>query len=544
MKASDLIPWKRRGRRRCSLWGLAGRVGARLARVAAVLCGLLGLFLQPGTEAASRPNICLIQFDSWDGRALGALGCAPLRRATPNCDRLAARGAVFRNAYCSHPICCPSRANMWSGRYTHHIESWNNHKGLEPGAETFKNRLERVGYRFASKLGGIGKHDYLSGGHSQLARVTAWTAPADIELPSYRPARPRVLPGLERRVHKKDWSLVDKACRWLEEEARAEKPFFLYVSMGIPHPAFVTSRYWLSRIDRNAVGVPPEDDELHPVMRYQRISKNWTHGFDPQTVRLTRSIYYAMIAEADAMAGRLLDQLDRLGLTANTYVILVSDHGENNMEHRQWYKMNMYESSARVPFIVAGPGVMKGRVLNNIVSLIDLYPTLMDMGRAEGPGNLDGESLMPLLTGRTTRSRNWALAEFTGSTANTSMFMWREGDWKYVAYPGRPPQLFNLREDPDEIHNLARRRPEIARLMDRRLRETVDYPEVHRRWIRYCKAAFAKWRERLQKHPIHLKEYGADIPRAGYEQVMANIYLGWDAKWEARLDAWLAEPTP
>lgn len=493
-------------------------------------------------RSAARKNICLIQFDSWDGRVLGAAGHPAVRNATPNCSRLAEQGVLFRNAYCSHPICCPSRANMWSGKYTHHIESWNNYKGLEPQAATFKDRLEKVGYRFASSEGGIGKHDYRSGGHSQLARITAWLPTANVELPFFRPAAPQIIDSQQKRVHQRDWELVDKACAWLDQNGPGERPFFLYVSMGIPHPPFVTSHYWLSRIDQQAVTLPPEDDEVHPVMRFQRIAKNWTHRFDEKTVRSTRAIYYAMCAEADAMVGQLLDRLETLGLAGETYVILVSDHGENNLEHRQWYKMNMYESSVRVPFVVAGPGIQRGAVIDNIVSIIDLYPTLMDMGQTAGPEDLDGESLMPLLTGRTRESRNWALAEFTGCSGNTSMFMLRRGDWKYIAYPGYEPQLFNLQSDPEEVHNLARRRPEAAGEMDRRLRSIVDYDEVHDRWVRYCKSSFRRWRDRLRTHPIHLKEYGADIPDAGYEQIMANTYIGWNDRWAGRVEDWLGEP--
>ncbi len=100
------------------------------------------------------------------------------------------------------------------------------------------------------------------------------------------------------------------------------------------------------------------------IMRYQRLTKYWEHGFNTESVLHTRSIFYAMCAEVDAMVGALLDELDLLGLADNTYFVFSSDHGENNMEHRQWYKMNFYESSARVPLVVAGPGVGRGKILD------------------------------------------------------------------------------------------------------------------------------------------------------------------------------------
>ena len=97
---------------------------------------------------------------------LGCAGHPALRQATPNIDRIAESGAYFENAYCTHPICCPSRANMWSGRYTHHCESWNNYKGLEPGMWSLLGELPKT-------IKNFGKLDYLSGGHSQSARGVA-----------------------------------------------------------------------------------------------------------------------------------------------------------------------------------------------------------------------------------------------------------------------------------------------------------------------------------------------------------------------------------
>lgn len=111
-----------------------------------------------------RPNIILFHAESWDGRMLGCAGHPALHRATPNIDRIAESGAYFENAYCSHPICCPFRANLWSGRYTHHCESWNNYKGLEPGMWSLLGELPKTVKNFE-------KLDYLSGGHSQSARL-------------------------------------------------------------------------------------------------------------------------------------------------------------------------------------------------------------------------------------------------------------------------------------------------------------------------------------------------------------------------------------
>lgn len=512
-------------------------VGLGAASLAVTGCRTLSI--SPTNGTGKRPNIIFVHTDSWDGRVLGCLGNPALKNATPNIDRLARRGTVFRNAYCTHPICCPSRANMWSGTYTFRCESWNNYKGLPEGATTLMTHLRKAGYRFASEKGGYGKHDYTSGGHSQLARVTAWTGPADIRLPVYRMKAPEVLEGHIERVNTRDWDDITDAKRFLAAQAGDNQPFFMYVGSRAPHPPFTTSRKWLDMINHDAVTIPPEDSGIHPVMEYQRITKNWMHGFSKRTVHKTRSIYYAMCAETDAMVGELIDEMDRLGLTENTYFIFSSDHGENNMEHRQFYKMNMYESSVRVPLVIAGPGIRQGVIVDNTVSLIDIYPKLLDFAKIPSPAGLDGQSLMPLLRGSTSESRNWAFAMLTGTSSNTTMFMLRKGDWKYIAYPGYEPQLFNLTDDPDEIYNLAPVEPQVVSQLDAQLHRIVDYKQVHARCIEYDKNSFIKWRRQVKAHPIHLKEYGADIKNATYEQIMANCYIGFTDEHEAKLDKWL-----
>ena len=486
-----------------------------------------------------RPNIVFFMTDSWDGRVLGCMGHPVMRNATPNADALAARGALLRNAYTSHPICCPARANMWSGTYTHRCESWNNHKGLEPGTRIFKHDLEAAGYVFGSELGGFGKHDYYSGKHTHMARVSAWTGPADLPVSvKYMPRPPQIVEEPDGR-DRADWRTVAKAVDFLEERAESEDPFFLYISTGQPHPPFRTHREYLDLLDLDAVTIPPEDESDHPVMAFQRRNKDWTFGFEDDLVREIRDIYYAKCAATDAMLGRVLAALARLGLDEETYVVLSSDHGENNMEHRQWYKMNHYESSARVPLIVAGPGIVPGQQIDNIVSIIDFYPTFLDMAGVDSPAGLDGESLMPLLRGNTTASRDWAFASSTGTTLNTTAWMLRKGEWKYIAYPGYEPQLFNLDEDPEEIRNVASECPEVAAGLDAELCRIVDYQEADARCQAYNRTSFRAWREIVRSDGVRMKEYGMDCECASYEQAMGNIYPGFNEDHDRMLDEWL-----
>ena len=478
-----------------------------------------------GEKGMNRKNILFIHTDSWDGRVLGCMGHPAMKRATPNLDALAQRGVLFRNAYSNNPICCPSRSSMWSGLYTHHCEGWNNYKGIEKDDPTFRTRLDSAGYRTQT----FGKEDYLSGAHTIRARVSAWTRSANVTRPQYRMPGPTVLDNDEKRVHARDWQDVDRGIAWMEKAAEAgDKPFWLYLGIRQPHPAFTTSRRYLDLIDEADVTIPPEDESGHPVMAYQRAVKNWMHGFSEDTVRLVRRIYCAMCAEVDAMVGEVLAALDRLGLTDSTYVIFGSDHGENNMEHRQFYKSNMYESSAHIPLIIAGPGVRQGAGVETPVSLIDIYPTLMDMAETACPKGLDGHSLMPLLAGESSGRPAWAFSEYHDSSCNTGAFMLRHGDWKYIAYAGYPPQLFNLKDDPEEVCNLAEARPEVVREMDTLLRSVVDYEEADARAKAYDRAAFRQWRD--------------ETKAAGeYEDLMARVFSGWDDLEPEDIQPWTDE---
>jgi arylsulfatase K len=328
-----------------------------------------------------------------------------------------------------------------------------------------------------------------------------------------------------RESHGKDWQMVHKSIAWLKE-SRGNGPFFLHVGPSIPHPPFATSKEWFERIDPRKVTLPPYEAKLHPVMEYMSVRKDTFRAFTNQQITDIRRTYFAMIAELDAMVGEVVRAVDEAGLRDSTYIIFTSDHGEMNMEHRQYLKNALYEGSARVPLIIAGPGVRKGMVVNDLVSLVDMYPTLTDMAGAERPAGLDGHSLMPLLRGERAQRPDWVLSQYHSNMTNNGIFMLRRGDWKYIAYPGYEPQLFNLRDDPEEMRNLARSRPEVAKDMDARLRRAVDYPAVDARVKRYDKESFRAWHAKLSEQE--------------YQESMAEVYLGWKPEHDQLIRKWLA----
>lgn len=486
-------------------------------------------------------NVVLFLAESWDGRKLGLTGHPALKEATPNITRLAGAGAWFEQAYTSHPISCPARANLWSGRYTHELESWNNFKGLQPGMWALLDDLPKT-----HTLCSLGKLDYMAGGHTLFARVGAWLAPVGLPKSSHRQLPqiqdPVVEPDRNPRCHEKDWQLIDQAQAFLRAQAGAEKPFFLNLSTGLVHTPFRTNAYWLDKIPADAVDLPPPDPTTHPARLYQRLAKGWQHAGNEAAIRLVRRIYYAMCAEADAMIGALYDTLRELDLLDSTYFVFAADHGEQAGEHGEWAKQSMYEASVRIPLILAGPGIAPGARIPDLVSLVDLCPTFLEMtGQPPRPG-LAGQSLLPSAAGHARPGRDAVYASFTGMTLNTSAYMLRRDHWKYVVYMGFPAQLFDLEQDPDELHDLRAEHPEVAAALDAELRALADYEQTHRDLVRYNKEAFREWRRQARRGLYWDDTYSlAEHPSSDYWDIMRNTFEGYDEADEACVDAWLAD---
>lgn len=470
---------------------------------------------------SNKPNIVFLICDSLDGRKLGYMDAAPLRGVTPNLDELAGRGMVFEQTYCTNPVCVCSRASMLSGQYTFNCHAWNNYKGIPANSETMFTALGREGYQ----MGLFGKTDYVSGWHTQRARVSAWLRSAKIMKPQYNMGAPLVYETNERRVNKRDWANIDASLAFLKEHRDGSDPFFLYVSLNSPHPRLVTSRYYLDRIHEDAIEIPPKEENEHPVMAYMRMCKNWQHTPDDASVRHARAVYYAMIAEVDEMFGEILRACEGL---ENTYFFFLSDHGEMNMEHGQYYKYTAYEPSARVPMVIAGPGVLPGSRVSHLESLIDVCPTILEMAGGRMSRKLDGASLMPVLRSGTDLRENIAFCEYHDSGACTGIIMLRKDQYKYVAYPGYEPQLFDLECDPWEIHNIAAGHPELVAQLDQRLRQITDY-EAHDHMVKeYDHDSFRVWRE-------------GHKAAGDYETLMARIFCGADDEEPEVIPPWTEE---
>lgn len=494
--------------------------------------------------AAQRPNILMLHAESMDGRLMGCMGHPSMQGLTPNLDRLAARGVLFRQAYSTCPVCNPSRASLWSGKYPNVYDCWDNHEGLREGTPTFWDVLDRAGYQVSN----YGKLDYAWGLHSIRDRVGSWTRTAGIE----RPINKMLLPWVtEEPAHQGDWSKADQLIETLQAAKNSDRPFFACMSTGLVHPAFVTSQHYYDRVDPEKIEIPPGlhdlGDDDHPVDRYMRITKNHARAMAPELVLDIRRIYFAMIAELDDVVGRVLDAVEAQGLSDSTYIVFSSDHGEMAGEHNQILKRSLYEPSIHVPLIIAGPGVRRGATVDTPVSLIDLYPTFLEMmderyaehATAAGwPTELDGESLLPQLTGDAPRRRDWAFAEYHGDRNLTGSYMLRRGRWKLLHHVDYAPQLFDLDADPWELTNLAPQAPDVLAELQGMLEAHFECAGIEQRARVYNKRCFRAWRNAQKADGT----YAATMARiySGFSRLCISDYLPWTDADEQLIEAWLA----
>ncbi|TWW59999.1 Arylsulfatase K [Takifugu flavidus] len=519
------------------------------------LSALILLFLafhQVLARNRTRPNFLVVMSDAFDGRLTFDPGSKVVK--LPFINYLRELGVTFINAYTNSPICCPSRAAMWSGQFVHLTQSWNNYKCLDANATTWMDLLEVNGY--LTKM--MGKLDYTSGSHSVSNRVEAWTR--DVQFLLRQEGRPvtQLVGNMSTvRIMGKDWENIDKATQWIQQRAESsQQPFALYLGLNLPHPykteslgptaggsTFRTSPHWLEKagcylVSSEQVTVPKwlPGAAMHPVDFYSTFTKNCSGFFTEEEIVNIRAFYYAMCAEADAMLGQLISALRETHLLNNTVVIFTADHGELAMEHRQFYKMSMFEGSSHVPLLFMGPGLMSGVEADQLVSLVDIYPTVLDLADVAPVGSLSGYSLLPLLSTCSScpggPHPDWVLSEYHGCNANASTYMLRSGRWKYIAYADGlrvPPQLFDMILDKEELHNVVFKFSEVSAQLDKLLRSIVHYPEVSAAVHRYNKESFVAWRHTLGRN---------------YSQVISS--LRWHVDWqrnplanERAIDKWL-----
>ncbi len=433
------------------------------------------LLLTPALlTAGGRPNVLFIAVDDLNDW-VGVLGGHPQAK-TPNIDRLAARGMLFKNAHTAAPSCNPSRAALLTGVPPASSGVYNNPDDwrvapLLEGLPTLPEYFRANGYRV---LGG-GKifhaHTYYEQGFVGLNRAEAWDEffpsktrqlPAEIRPPGW-PVNGN--PGLIFKLF--DWSPVEVSddamgdglvVSWAERRLLEvdEEPQFLAVGIYRPHLPWYVPQEYFDMHPLEEVELPPvRADDLADVPRRARggISvrpHEWVLE-DPVRWRQGVQAYLASISFADAMVGRLMDALERSGRSADTVVVLWSDHGFHLGEKGRWRKFTLWEESTHVPLIVVAPGTTEpGSTTGAAVSLMDVYPTVVDLAGLEAPEHLEGRSLRPLLEDPET---DWPHAAVTTWLYGNHAV--RDARYRYIRYAGGEEELYDHAQDPQEWENLA-----------------------------------------------------------------------------------------
>jgi len=423
-------------------------------------------------QAASRPNVLLIMADDLNND-FSTFG-HPLVK-TPNLDRLAARGVRFDRAYNQFPLCNPSRLSLLTGLRPDTIRVYDlvtTVRMTKPDAVTLPQLFRRNGY-LSARVGKIFHYGNPGDiGTSALDDPFSWDIainPRGIDkdeetkLTNLTPGR-----GLGSTLafyaspapdEQHTDGLVAAETIGLLEKLK-DRPFFIGAGFYRPHCPFIAPKKYfdLYPIDRIRVPESPSDRGSLPAAAFFTNPPNWNVGEQGQ--RETIQAYYASISFLDANVGRVLDALDRLGLTDKTIVIFMSDHGYHLGDMGQWMKQTLFERSARTPLVMAGPGVgARGRASTRPIELVDLYPTLTDLTGVTPPPGLHGRSIRPLLQDPDAAWNRPAITQVRRGAAGDFFMGYsiRTDKWRYTEWDAgkRGVELYDEIADPGELRNLA-----------------------------------------------------------------------------------------
>ena len=460
-----------------------------LAAVAAI--ALAGTSLAQN-EPVKRPNVLYVVSDDLNC-ALACYGHKAVR--SPNIDRLAARGVRFERAYCQFPLCNPSRASFLTGLRPDQTLVLNNAVQFRrniPDVVTLPQLFQKAGY-FVARVGKLYHYGVPNQiGTSGLDDPPSWQQvvnprgrdkddePKIFSLtPGSFGGTPSWLSADGADEEQTDGIGAAEAIKLLEEHN--DKPFFLAVGFYRPHTPYVAPHKYFEMYPRDKLAIVTtpagdRDDIPPPALTTTR------RDMDERLQREATQAYFASITFMDAQLGKLLDALDRLKLADHTIVVFHSDHGYHIGEHGMlWQKQSLFEESARVPLIVAAPGMKaNGKSSPRVAELVDVYPTLAELCGLEPPDNLPGRSLAPLLNepqaardkpaltqvfrggggqagkgkGKGKDKGKKAEAKSDGGFAGYSL---RTERWRYTEWDAgrRGVELYDHDADPHEYANLA-----------------------------------------------------------------------------------------
>lgn len=408
-----------------------------------------------------QPNILFIFSDQqrWD-----TCGCyGQPHDITPNLDRIAAEGVRFENAFTCQPVCGPARACLQTGKYATEVGCHTNHRLLPPDETTIAHYLSEHGY----EVGYIGKWHLASFGpkegpdNFQTKPVPPerrggykdyWLASDTLEFTSHSYDGHMFDGDGNRRDFPMGRYRADAQTDWVLEYLRTRsgvKPFFLFVSYIEPHHQNDHGHY------EGPKGSREKFKDFSVPGDLEGMAGNWQEEYPD---------YLGCINSLDHNVGRICDELEQLSLSDNTLLIYTSDHGSHFRTRNAEYKRSCHDSCIRIPMIVHGPGFEGGIVPSNLVSLIDLPPTILSAAGIATPDHMHGHPLQELATGD---ASNWPQEVFLQISESHCGRAIRTKKWKYsVRAPDKPGWapgndiyvedfLYDLETDPYERNNLV-----------------------------------------------------------------------------------------
>ena len=440
-----------------------------------------------------RPNLLVLMSDQHKRSCMGAAGDSVA--VTPNLDRLARQSVRFTNAYCTNPVCAPSRASILTGLYSHHLESRGNSRPFSPKHKTIANHFAQAGY-FTGLVGKMHMIDAQNHGFDYKLEFNDWLQYLGPKAQLYtnelgRPNSGAGLPQIESlwREEGDPWaalrtpdgrkgsvavgcpSLLEErdhfdnfvareSIRFLENYAGTNEPFLLVSSFLKPHDPFMPAQRFAEMFKPEQMRLPDTwgKADLNRLPREVRHSIErcpWTPELlNADDARKRMACYYGSLAQMDDCVGQVLAALDRLGLERNTIVVYTSDHGEMLGDLGLWNKFEFYEGSCGVPLTIKLPNSSAAQC-DWPVSLVSLLSTLAEFCDVPLLTSNDGRSIANLVLHPQTSASSYPVFAEYDLGRKTAKYMIRDGDFKYTLWVNDIAELYDLRNDPEEKLNLA-----------------------------------------------------------------------------------------
>lgn len=430
-------------------------------------------------EKRTPPNVLFIMADDLAANALGCYGNEQVK--TLNIDRLAARGYLMDRAYCQYPICGPARAALMSGLYP--LQNSVTHNGARDtlteamgDRPTLPQHFKQNGYTTVrlGKLYHMLVPGNITAGVSGPDHKPSWSQAYNFQSDEqWTPGKTEMLsgerlkPDPDRTIHynlgygtaffavedptdgaaQHDVRATDKAIELMRGDLK-DGPFFLAVGYLRPHVPLVAPKPYFDLYNASQLKLPEQiENDLADIPRagWSRLGFRSGTDTDEKRRKVLRA-YYASVTFMDAQVGRLLDELDQQGLTDNTLIVFMSDHGYHLGEHDMWQKASLHEESARIPLIAAGPGIEPGKRWSGLMETIDIFPSMCVFAGLPTPKHCVGLDLV-------TAKDNPRKSAYT--MTNRGHLLRTEG-WAYMRYNDGSEELYDMKNDPKQFNNLAR----------------------------------------------------------------------------------------